>query len=98
MAWPRSANPEDLRSLSPANQGCVNELEQLFASVLLTRVLLIIDPTTDWPLLEATLRRLWLTAWSENRLSVAHCTRLRVVRLKRSRPSELRAIARLANA
>lgn len=28
MAWPRSANPEDLRSFSPANRGCVYELKQ----------------------------------------------------------------------
>jgi hypothetical protein len=49
----------DLRSFSPANQGCLYELQELLGNVSLARVLFIIDDTTDRNFLEQTLHRLW---------------------------------------
>jgi len=49
----------DLRSFSPANKGCLWELEQLLVGVPLDRVVLVIDETTDRPFLEDKLQALW---------------------------------------
>ncbi|HSB80346.1 MAG TPA: hypothetical protein VLM91_16315 [Candidatus Methylomirabilis sp.] len=49
----------DLRSFSPANQGCRYELEQLLAHVPLDRVVLVVDGSTDRAFLERALRDLW---------------------------------------
>lgn len=49
----------DLRSFSPANQGCLYELQELLRNVPLIRILLVIDDTTDQIFLEQTLHRLW---------------------------------------
>ncbi|MBN8442120.1 MAG: hypothetical protein J0M28_10540 [Thauera sp.] len=59
----------DLRSFSPANQGCQYELQQLLDIVPLARTVFLIDPTTDRAFFEATLRRLWqmVAAESPNR-------------------------------
>jgi len=47
----------DLRSFSPANSGCLFELEQLAQQCRLERTVFVVDRTTDVALLEATLRR-----------------------------------------
>jgi len=59
----------DLRSFSPANHGCIFELEQLLAGVALDRVIFLLDDTTDRTLLERTLHDAWrrLHADSPNR-------------------------------
>ncbi|MES9853200.1 MAG: hypothetical protein ABW170_15400 [Candidatus Thiodiazotropha sp. L084R] len=49
----------DLRSFSQQNQGCLWELEQLLTTVLLDRVLFVVDETTDKGFLEQQLQRLW---------------------------------------
>jgi hypothetical protein len=49
----------DLRSFSPANQGCLWELEQLLNGISLERVLFVIDQTTDQPFLRNKLQELW---------------------------------------
>jgi len=49
----------DLRSFSPANQGCLYELQELMGNVSLARVLFVIDDTTERIFLEQTLHRLW---------------------------------------
>ncbi len=49
----------DLRAFSAKRQGCAWELTQLFETILLDRVALVIDDTTDQPLLEETLRKSW---------------------------------------
>lgn len=66
----------DLRAFSPERQGCVWELAQLFDSIDLDRVVLVIDDTTDRQFLEATLHRLWTTtaADSPNRTGAEHPT------------------------
>ena len=49
----------DLRSFSPDNQGCFYELQELLNNVSLTRILLVVDDTTDRIFLEQTLQNLW---------------------------------------
>jgi hypothetical protein len=49
----------DLRAFSARRQGCAWELTQLFETILLDRVALVIDDTTDQALLETILRRSW---------------------------------------
>ena len=44
---------------SAQRQGCALELTQLFETILLDCVALVIDDTTDQPLLETILRRSW---------------------------------------
>jgi hypothetical protein len=50
----------DLRGFAPANQGCVYELNALLDAVPLSRILLVVDGTTD----EAFLVRVLTAAWS----------------------------------
>jgi hypothetical protein len=59
----------DLRSFSPANQGCLYELEELLGAVPLDRVLFVVDRSTDRPFLERSLGELWprVPAGSPNR-------------------------------
>jgi hypothetical protein len=49
----------DLRSFSPANQGCIFELRQLLETVPLRGVVFLIDDTTDREFLERVLRDSW---------------------------------------
>jgi hypothetical protein len=49
----------DLRSFTPANQGCIFELGRLVDGVDLTRVVFLIDSTTDSAFLHDTLQQLW---------------------------------------
>lgn len=52
----------DLRSFTASNQGCQYELQQLINIVPLTRVLYIVDDTTDLRFLHETLKQRWLNA------------------------------------
>jgi len=49
----------DLRSFSKSNQGCIYELRQLFNSIALNRVILVIDDSTDRSFLEMTMGDIW---------------------------------------
>jgi hypothetical protein len=77
----------DLRGFTPANRGCVHEIEQLLASVPLRRIALLVDETTDTVLLEHTARRAWslMPADSPNAAPGVH--RLRIVQAS-PRPRE----------
>lgn len=68
----------DLRSFSASNQGCVYELGRLLDAIDLSRVVFVIDKTTDRAFLEATLSRLWgsLAASSPNRHAAEPSARL----------------------
>ena len=68
----------DLRSFSPANQGCLFELGRLLDEVSLERVLLLVDDTTDQVFLEETLGTLWtrIPAESPNTQSANPVVRL----------------------
>jgi hypothetical protein len=48
----------DLRSFSPRNQGCLFEIEQLITGVPASRIIFLVDSTTDRAHLETTLDRL----------------------------------------
>ena len=52
----------DVRSFSPSNRGCIFEIEQLIAWVPMERIVLLVDRTTDLPLLEHTLAEAWRPA------------------------------------
>jgi len=56
----------DLRSFSPSNQGCIYELEQLLDLVSLSRVVFLVDETTDLPYFKETLKNLWKGVHSES--------------------------------
>jgi hypothetical protein len=60
----------DLRSFSQSNRGCSIELGRLLDTINLTRVLFLVDNTTDRKFLESTLQDLWrnLAADSPNRV------------------------------
>jgi hypothetical protein len=49
----------DLRSFSARNQGCVYELGELLNTVSLSRVIFLVDTTTDRAFLKQTLQQLW---------------------------------------
>jgi hypothetical protein len=49
----------DLRGFSPANQGCLFELQHLVASVDLRRVVFLIDDNTDRAFLLQALQQAW---------------------------------------
>lgn len=84
----------DLRGFSPQNDGCVFEIDELINTVLLGRVVFIIDETTDEPFLRHTAQRAWdrMRLTSPNRLSVSG--QLRLFRFTGSRSSELQQLLR----
>src|SRR5262245_43583151 len=49
----------DLRGFTPANRGCIFEIEQLIASVSHHRIVLFVDGSTDVLFLEQTLQGAW---------------------------------------
>jgi hypothetical protein len=59
----------DLRGFSPANQGCLFELQSLIDTVPVARVVLLADASTDAPFLRQTLSECWqrMDAASPNR-------------------------------
>jgi hypothetical protein len=59
----------DLRSFSASNQGCVFELGRLLDAIDLSRVVFVVDKTTDRSFLQETLQQQWsnLAAKSPNR-------------------------------
>ncbi len=82
----------DLRSFSPANQGCIFELGRLVDSVDLNRVIFLVDNTTDRDFLESALQRLWqnMSADSPNQSSVS--PKVRLYRIERQSESELKSL------
>lgn len=68
----------DLRSFSPANRGCLFEIEQLVHHVELERIVLLIGASTDRSFLESQLQAIWgrLAASSPNRELSAPTLRL----------------------
>jgi len=82
----------DLRSFSPANRGCVYELGELLGAIDLSRVVFVVDRTTDRGFLEATLHALWAAVGpdSPNRRATAPTARLLAV--ERSSAAEIRGL------
>lgn len=75
----------DLRSFSPADQGCQYELQQLLDAVPLARVVCLIDATTDRAFLEATLRRLWRSVAADSPNRAPSGARLQLLAVDASR-------------
>jgi len=71
----------DLRGFTPANRGCVYEIEELLARVPLTRLLLIADGTTDQSFLEETLRQGWAKIGDGSPNWNEHAPRVRIYQL-----------------
>lgn len=85
----------DLRSFSPANQGCIFELGRLVDSVNLNRIIYLVDNTTDHGFLESTLQRLWLEMSANSPNQSAYSPTVRLFRIERQSESELKALLRL---
>ena len=87
----------DLRNFSANNKGCLYELEMLREHVHPNRMLLLVDSTTDWPFVEATLHRLSTrTPGKASGIDVV-APRLRVLRLRRTNSKEVDRIIELIN-
>jgi hypothetical protein len=69
----------DLRGFTPANRGCIFEIEELIAVVPVDRIVLLVDRTTDVPFLERTLEQAWQTMPADSPNVVAGQPRLRVL-------------------
>jgi hypothetical protein len=85
----------DLRNFSANNQGCLYELEMLREHVHPNRMLLLVDSTTDWPFVEATLHRLWTGTPGKASGTDVVAPRLRVLRLRRTNSKEVDRIIEL---
>jgi hypothetical protein len=70
----------DLRGFSPANRGCVFEIEQLIAGVPLNRVVLLADASTDTLFLEAIVREAWRTMPGDSPNAGADRHRVRILK------------------
>lgn len=83
----------DLRGFTLSNKGCVYELEELLQSVPLTRVLIIVDDTTDRIYFDEVLRQAWakLGRQSLNRFDPVPLVRL--YRLDGSKASGIDGLA-----
>lgn len=85
----------DLRSFSPANQGCIFELGRLVNGVDLNRVLFLVDRTTDRGFLEATLQRLWQSMSVDSPNQAAASPTARAFKIERQSEGELKALLRI---
>lgn len=79
----------DLRGFTPANRGCIVEIEQLIASVSLHRIVLLVDGSTDVPFLEQTLQGAWHAMPGDSPNAVAGRHRLRVLQASTNRSRTL---------
>jgi hypothetical protein len=82
----------DLRSFSPGNQGCLYELQELLKNVSLTRVLFIIDDTTDRIFLEQALQSLWTRVGDNSANLRLSSPEVRLFRLSHQTAGEARAL------
>jgi hypothetical protein len=87
----------DLRGFTSERRGCIFELGALLDHLPLERVVLLIDRTTDVPLLEQTLRSLWagMDPSSPNRHAVAG--RVRMIDLTRGYPRAVRRLMQIGD-
>jgi hypothetical protein len=85
----------DLRSFTPANQGCIFELGRLIDGVDLTRVVFLIDSTTDSAFLHDTLQQLWSKVAATSPNIQGATPAVRVLKITRQSERELAALLRL---
>ncbi len=85
----------DLRSFSPTNQGCLYELEQLLNGVLLTRIVLVVDATTNQPFLKENLLALWANLAADSPNSRLPAPEIRLFQVDAGTGGEVYALLRL---
>jgi len=85
----------DLRSFTAANQGCIFELGRLIDGVDLTRVVFLIDSTTDSAFLHDTLQQLWSKVAATSPNIQGATPAVRVLKITRQSERELAALLRL---
>jgi hypothetical protein len=85
----------DLRGFSARNQGCLFEVEEILENVPAGRTLLIIDGTTDWSFLKATLHRSWANVSPNSPNYAVTSSHLKVVRLERATSREVHRVIQL---
>ncbi len=85
----------DLRSFTPANQGCIFELGRLVDGVDLARVLFVIDATSDEAFLRETLWFLWHNMASNSPNAAVASPQARVLRITSQSEHELDVLLRL---
>jgi len=85
----------DLRSFSPARDGCRYELEMLVRSKMLDRATFIIDDSTDIRFLEDSIRRTQATVDMRASDTEVQPPSARLFRVIDNSPQELRALVKL---
>ena len=86
----------DLRAFTARNQGCIFELSVLVDEVPFHHVALLIDRTTDEPLLRKTLTKLWERMHPRSP-NAGHPAQIRFVDLAQDYPAAVRHLVRLGD-
>jgi hypothetical protein len=87
----------DLRGFTSARQGCIFELGVLIDTVPLARVALLIDHTTDEPLLRQTLANLWKRMTSHSPNATGRLASVRLIDLATGYPAAVRRLMQLGD-
>jgi hypothetical protein len=87
----------DLRGFTAERTGCIFELGTLIDEVPLSRVVLLIDGTTDGPLLRRTLADLWPGMRPQSPNACGGVARLRMIDLACGYPAAVRRLMQLGD-
>ena len=87
----------DLRGFTQDKKGCIFELGTLIDTVPLERVVLLIDRTTDEPLLRRTLADLWRTMTPQSPNASTAPVRLRMIDLECGYPAAVGRLMQLGD-
>jgi len=87
----------DLRGFTAERQGCIFELGALVNNVPLERVVLLVDDSTDMPLLRQTLESVWASMAADSRNSSAAAGRVRILDLTVSYARAVRRLMRIGD-
>lgn len=87
----------DLRAFTPERKGCIFELGALIDEVPLHRVVLLIDQTTDEPLVRRTLADLWPKMNAQSPNAHGGIARVRMIDLACGYPAAVRRLMQLGD-
>ncbi len=87
----------DLRDFTPERKGCIFELGALIDAVPLRRVVLLIDQTTDEPLLRRTLADLWQRMNPQSPNAYGEIARVRAIDLACGYPAAVGRLMQLGD-
>jgi hypothetical protein len=87
----------DLRAFTSERKGSIFELGALINAVPMHRVALLIDRTTDEPLLRRTLADLWRTMNAESPNASSAGGRVRIIDLTSGHPAAARRLMQLGD-